>query len=79
MRKKQYSKLSLLCLIISVISWVPNVVFDIASPFWLMTFIIPPIGIVFAVLAKNYWLVAANIIMVFSFYILKALGHVLNS
>lgn len=74
-KERMFKTLSLGSLFISVLVWIPNIVFQIASPFWLLTFIIAPIGIVFAVLIKNYWLIVANTIMFFSFFIFMFIGY----
>ncbi|WP_211654926.1 hypothetical protein [Planococcus alpniumensis] len=79
MNKKNYQILSSLCLVVAVIVWIPNVVFKIASTFWLATFVLGIIGTVFAALGRNYLLMIGNIIMFFSFFILMAIGYHMNS
>lgn len=79
MKNNRFRTLSFVCFTACVLVWLPNVIFQIASPFWLLTFIIAPIGIAFGLLAKNKWLVILNIIMFFSFFILMAIGYILNS
>ncbi|MBN8233936.1 hypothetical protein JF544_01710 [Halobacillus kuroshimensis] len=78
-KEKLYRRTAASSLVISLLMWVPNLVFQTASPLWLLTFIIAPIGAAFALLAKNYWLIAANIIMFFSFFILMAGGYWIQS
>lgn len=79
MTKHKYLKmLSLLSLIICIFVWIPNMVFQISSPFWLLTFIVAPVGIVFAVLIKKYWLIVANTLMFFSFFIFMFIGYFIN-
>ncbi|QFT87752.1 hypothetical protein FIU87_03720 [Bacillus sp. THAF10] len=65
---------SLICFIIGVLVWVPNVALDIASSWWLLTFIVGPIGVLLGILGKNYLLVVLNLLMTFSFFILMAFG-----
>ena len=76
---KNFRNTSLVCFIISILIWVPNLVFQITSPLLLLIFIVPFIGLAFAVLAKNYWLIIANLIMGFSFFILMAFGYYIGS
>ncbi|MCP3027098.1 hypothetical protein [Halobacillus sp. A5] len=79
MREKNLKSLSLACFVLSVVVWIPNTVFQIASPLWILTFVVAPAGIIFALLIKNYWLVIINTFMLFSFVILMALGYFVNS
>lgn len=79
MNKRNYKIISLACLIISILVWVPNIVFQVASPLWIITFVLGIIGAVFAALGKNYWLMLGNIIMFFSFFILMAIGYSMNA
>lgn len=79
MKNNRFRTLSFLCFAACVLVWLPNVMFQTASPFWLLTFIIAPIGIAFGLLAKNKCLVILNIIMFFSFFILMAIGYYINS
>ncbi|MDX8047025.1 hypothetical protein SH601_13610 [Gracilibacillus sp. S3-1-1] len=76
---KKYKLISILCIVFCVLIWVPNVVFEVASPFWIATFVIATIGIVFAALIKNYLLIIANTIMFFSFFILMGIGNIINA
>lgn len=69
---------SSLCFVLCLLSWVPNIIFQIASPFWLLTFICAPIGIGLAVNGKSPMLMIGNIIMFFSFFILMFLGYLIN-
>lgn len=79
MDKKNFKVISLVCLFICIIVWIPNIVFQVASPLFLVTFVIAPIGIVFAALIKRYWLIVANTFMFFSFFIFMFVGHLANS
>lgn len=77
-KKKLFKTISLLCLIFCFLLWMPNILFQIPSGFWILTFIVAPIGAIFAWLARYYALLVANIIMTFSFMIFMATGHVIN-
>ncbi len=79
MTVKRYRQLSLLCLLLSLFAWIPNIVFQIASPFWLGTFILGIVGAVFAALGRHYFLLIGNIFMFFSFFIFMAIGYYLNA
>lgn len=77
-KRSNFKLVSLTCLIVSLLVWVPNVLFQVSSPIWIATFIIGPIGIVFAALIKKNWLMVANILMFFSFFIFMFLGYIAN-
>ncbi|KGP71051.1 hypothetical protein [Pontibacillus yanchengensis] len=79
MREKKIRTLSLICFIVCLLIWVPNLFFQIASPLWLLTFLLAPVGIALGVVVKNYWLIAVNTLMLFSFFIFMALGYFVNS
>ena len=65
-------------LIFCAAMWVPNIVFQIASPWWILTFIVAPIGIVCASLVKHYRLILSNVIMLFSFSLFMFGGYLVN-
>lgn len=79
MKNNKFKTLSLLCFAACILLWVPNIIFQIATPFWLLTFIVAPFGIAFGSLAKNKWLIILNIIMFFSFFIFMAVGYYISS
>lgn len=78
MDNKIFKVVSLACLFICIVVWVPNIVFKVASPLYLSTFIVAPIGIVFAALIRKYWLIVANSLMFFSFFIFMFVGYFVN-
>lgn len=71
--------LSLLAAVISILLWVPNLVLDIESPWWLVIFFVAPAGVILGVIARNIWLVLLNLLMFFSFLIVIALGFDITS
>ena len=77
-KEKLFKILSIVCLCICVLVWFPNIVFQVPSPFWLLIYVIAPIGILFAALVKNYWLIIANTFMFFSFFIFMFVGYFVN-
>lgn len=79
MYKRKLKFISLVCFIACIVIWIPNLVFQIASPFWMLTFLIAPIGVILAILSKSYLLIFLNAVMIFSFFILMALGYIVNS
>ncbi|WP_379494933.1 hypothetical protein [Oceanobacillus longus] len=72
---KNYKKISIICLLISISVWIPNIIFQIPAPFWMTTFLIAPIGILFAFFTKKSWLILANTAMFFSFFIFMFAGY----
>ncbi|WP_223701657.1 hypothetical protein [Sutcliffiella deserti] len=75
MSKNALKILSLICFVICVLLWLPNVLLEVASPFWLLTFIIGPVGLVFGLLGKHYLLAVLNLIMTFSFFLFMYVGY----
>lgn len=63
-------------IIMSLLLWVPNVVFQKASTLWMFTFVLSGIGIVLSVYAKSKILIIGNIITFFSFFIIMFLGYI---
>ncbi|MGE7840415.1 hypothetical protein FH508_0012380 [Lysinibacillus sp. CD3-6] len=63
-------------IIISLLLWVPNIVFQKASTLWIFTFVLSGIGIVLAACVKSKILIIGNIITFFSFFILMFLGYI---
>ncbi|TYS59561.1 hypothetical protein FZC76_22295 [Sutcliffiella horikoshii] len=72
-------KWSLVCLISCILLWIPNIIFQIASPLWMLTYIIGPIGMAFSLIGKNYILAFLNLVMTFSFFLFMAIGYYINS
>ncbi|TXL57863.1 hypothetical protein FHP05_14750 [Cerasibacillus terrae] len=77
--KKKLKIISFICILLSILVWIPNVFFQIASPLWILTFIFSIIGAVLGILAKKYILVIGNIVMFFSFFIIMFVGYYMNS
>ncbi|WLR42355.1 hypothetical protein LC087_16855 [Bacillus carboniphilus] len=78
-KSSSYTYISFACFLICVLVWIPNVFLNMASPFWIITFVIAPIGVYFATFQKQYWLIAINFVMFFSFFILMFVGYYINS
>lgn len=75
MSKKALKISSLVCFVICVLLWVPNVLLEVASPFWLLTFVIGPIGLAFGLVGKHYVLAILNLLMTFSFFLFMGIGY----
>ncbi|UOQ92241.1 hypothetical protein MUO14_17390 [Halobacillus shinanisalinarum] len=74
-KKKNFKVLSLVCLFICVLAWVPNIVFQVPSQLWMLTFVVSPIGVVFTALMKKRWLIVANTLMFLSFFLFMFAGY----
>ncbi|MCA0972133.1 hypothetical protein LCM20_16115 [Halobacillus litoralis] len=79
MNKKTMKITALACFMACVLVWVPNLVFQVASPLWLLTFLVAPVGIVLAAMLKHKWLIIGNTVMLFSFFWLMFGGYLVNS
>ncbi|WP_026690901.1 hypothetical protein [Alteribacter aurantiacus] len=77
MTEKGWIFISYFCLFIGIISWVPTVVFQESSGFWLLTFIVNPLGLLFGYLGKTKIGMIGNALLTASFYILMVLGYII--
>jgi hypothetical protein len=75
MRKQTLKLASLICFVICVLLWVPNVLLEVASPFWMLTFLVGPIGLALGLVGKHYFFAVLNFIMTFSFFWIMAIGY----
>lgn len=75
MSNKALKVSSLVCFVICVLLWVPNVFLHIASPFWMLTFVVGPIGLAFGLVGMHYFLAVLNFIMTFSFFLFMGMGY----
>ncbi|WP_090775317.1 hypothetical protein [Shouchella lonarensis] len=58
--------------------WLPNIVFQLSTPYWLLTLVVSPVGMFCAVLAEKKSLIVLNLVMFFSFFLVMLLGYVIN-
>lgn len=65
-------------IIISLLLWVPNIVFQKASSLWLLTFVFSGIGIILSVSVRSKVLIIGNIITFLSFFIVMFFGSILD-
>lgn len=75
--RKIWSVLSMICFILGIGAWIPNLVFNYGFGFWMLTFIINPIGIVFGIVGRSRFGIIVNIIMTFSFFIFMFVGYLI--
>lgn len=77
--KKLWITLSVICIVIGIATWIPNVVFEYGYGYWLLTFIINPLGIFFGYMGRSKIAIFLNIIMTFSFFILMFVGSLMEA
>ncbi|OZI12558.1 hypothetical protein CEW92_05900 [Bacillaceae bacterium SAS-127] len=65
-------------IIISLLLWIPNIVFQEASPLWLLTFVFSGVGVVLSIKIDSKILIIGNTIMFFSFFILMFVGYIIE-
>ena len=66
-REKFYFCFSMTLLVLSIISWIPYVIYDVQKPFSMVTFITAPLGMYFSYLCNSKALFFSNLITLFSF------------
>lgn len=69
--------LSVICFIVGVVLWLPNLILQYGYGFWLLTFIINPLGALFGFLGKSKFGIISNIIMTFSIFIIMFVGYLI--
>ncbi|WP_332698730.1 hypothetical protein [Halalkalibacter lacteus] len=69
--------LSLICFLLGIVVWLPNIIFSYGYSYWFWTFIINPIGIVFGIIGKSKFGIISNAIMTFSFIIFMFIGYLI--
>lgn len=62
-----------------IVVWLPNFIFQYGYGFWMLTYIINPIGIVLGVIGRSKFGIISNVFMTFSFFILMFFGYLFNS
>ncbi|SES27112.1 hypothetical protein [Salipaludibacillus aurantiacus] len=72
-----WATLSFVCLFMGVAVWIPNIIFQYGYSYWLLTFILNPLGTVFGYIGKSKFGMAANILITFSFFIFMFLGYMI--
>ncbi|WP_328005428.1 hypothetical protein, partial [Heyndrickxia coagulans] len=70
--------LATITIIISLLLWVPNIVFQQPSFLWILTFVFSGIGLLLAVSIKSKVLIIGNTITFFSFFLVMFFGYLLD-
>ncbi|MGM7634441.1 hypothetical protein [Bacillus sp. Hm123] len=65
-------------IIISLLLWIPNIVFQEASSLWLFTFVFSGVGVMLSIKIDSKILMIGNTITFFSFFILMFIGYVIE-
>lgn len=65
-------------IVISLLLWVPNIIFQKASFLWIFTFVFSGVGILLSASVKSKTLIIGNTITFLSFFIVMFLGSVLE-
>ncbi|WJE17132.1 hypothetical protein QRD89_07215 [Halobacillus sp. ACCC02827] len=74
-KESRWQLLSILCACLGAALWLPNFLLNYGYGFWMGTFIINPIGVVFGILGGSRIGIVLNSIMTFSFLIFMFVGY----
>ncbi|MEB1808351.1 MAG: hypothetical protein LPK26_13845 [Bacillaceae bacterium] len=77
--KKLWMTLSVICFLIGVAVWLPNIFLEKAYSYYLLTFVINPVGILFGYLGRSKAAMISNLVMANSFFILMFFGYLINA
>ncbi|MFV8830362.1 hypothetical protein [Alkalihalobacterium sp. APHAB7] len=75
--KKLWISLSVICFMIGVAVWLPNILLGKAYSYYLLTFVINPVGILFGYLGRSKTAMISNLVMTNSFFILMFFGYLI--
>lgn len=70
---------SIFCFLTGILVWIPNLVYGQPAHYWLLTFIINPLGIVFGYIGRSKRMKIANGIMTVSFFIVMFVGYLFSA
>lgn len=70
--------LATMTIIISLLLWVPNIVFQQASTLWLLTFVFSGIGIILSLIVRSKILMIGNVLTFLSFFPVMLVGYLLD-
>lgn len=76
---KKWITLSVICFLAGVALWLPNLILQYGYGFWMLTFIINPLGALFGYLGRSKFGIISNIIMTFSFFIIMFVGNLIEA
>ncbi|BAC13219.1 hypothetical conserved protein [Oceanobacillus iheyensis HTE831] len=77
--KQKWIVLSIISFLVGLLLWVPNFINDFGYGYWLWTFLIGPIGVVFGYLARSIVAIVLNTFITFSFFIFMFIGSLWES
>ncbi|MFD1335818.1 hypothetical protein ACFQ4N_09685 [Oceanobacillus iheyensis] len=77
--KQKWIVLSIISFLVGLILWVPNFINDFGYGYWLWTFLIGPIGVIFGYLARSIVAIVLNTFITFSFFIFMFIGSLWES
>ncbi|MDQ0257731.1 putative membrane protein [Evansella vedderi] len=78
--KNQHWKiLSVICFLIGGVVWVPNIILGYGYSYWLLTFIVNPLGILFGYYGRSKFTILLNIVMTCSFFLFMFLGYLIST
>ncbi len=63
---------------ISLLLWVPNIMFQEASSLWLYTFVVAGLGIILSIMIKSKILLIGNAIAFLSFFPVMFVGYIFD-
>lgn len=73
---KTFYSISLICILLSIFLWIPNIFLGIANPYVMLTFFLGIIGLLFSLKIKQKYLIIGNIFSSLSFFLLMFLGYI---
>lgn len=75
MRRRTLYGWSALCLLLSLASWLPNLIWDYGFSYWIIGQGFGAVGFVLAVIGRLWWLLLPTFVMANSFFIFMAVGY----
>lgn len=77
--KQLWIILSVICFSIGIAVWLPNILLEKAYSYYLLTFLINPIGILFGYMGRSKIAMISNLVMTNSFFILMFFGYLFTA
>ncbi|MDZ5781919.1 hypothetical protein [Marinococcus luteus] len=75
MPRRTLCKWSVLCLLLSVTTWMPNFIWNYGFSYWLFGQVFGAIGFVLAVVGRLWWLLLPTFLMANSFFVFMTVGY----
>lgn len=70
---------SILCLLLSLASWLPNFIWDYGFSYWIIGQGFGAISFVLAIIGRLWWLLLPAFVMANSFFVFMAVGYYFSS